>query len=123
MQFIDTFIDLQEKNSELKEVCSLKINNCRPDQRDISYKSIILYTLMIQNYFSKWFEVYTISNHEARTIAQSVVDNWVSRFGTATVEMHSNQGQKFESIIFTEICNFFNITKTRKRLSIHNLMV
>lgn len=70
------------------------------------------YTLVVQDYFSKWVEVYTMPNQEAGTVAKCVVDNWVCRYGVPT-EIHSDQGRNFESFIFTEMCTILNITKTR----------
>ena len=47
------------------------------------------YTMVIQDYFSKWVEVFTIPNQETETIAQMLVDNWISRF-VIPIELHSD---------------------------------
>ena len=45
------------------------------------------YILVVANYFSKWFEAYPPSNQEATTLAQAIVNEWVSRFG-APMALH-----------------------------------
>lgn len=39
------------------------------------------YMLVIMDYFSKWPEVHAIPNQEATTVAQAMVECWVSRYG------------------------------------------
>ena len=34
------------------------------------------YIMVISDYFSKWPELYAISNQEATTIAKMLIDNW-----------------------------------------------
>ena len=70
------------------------------------------YVLVVMDYFSKWPEVYPIPNQEAKTIANVIVDNWISRFGVP-MELHTDQGRNFESVVFQEVCQILGINKTR----------
>jgi transposase InsO family protein len=64
------------------------------------------------DYFSKWPEVYALPNQEATTVADVLVEQWVSRFGVP-MELHSDQGRNFESHVFREVCKLLGIHKTR----------
>ena len=70
------------------------------------------YLLVIQDYFTKWVEVYPLPNQEAVTVAEVLVQQFVSRFGVPMV-LHSDQGRNFESAVFTEMCALLGIEKTR----------
>ena len=45
---------------------------------------------------SKWPEAYAIRNQEGMTVAKTLLDNWIARFGVP-VELHSDQGRNLES--------------------------
>ncbi|XP_055865165.1 uncharacterized protein LOC129922553 [Biomphalaria glabrata] len=51
-------------------------------------------------------------NQEATTVAETIVENWISQFGVP-MELHSDQGRNFESRVFQEMCRVFGIDKTR----------
>lgn len=57
------------------------------------------YILVVMDYFSKWVEVYPMPNQEAPTVAQALIENWISRYGVP-IELHSDQGTNFESTCF-----------------------
>ena len=68
--------------------------------------------LVIGDYFTKWLDAYPIKNMEATTIAQVLVERFVSQFGVPN-EIHSDQGTSFASSIFKEVCTLLGIVKTR----------
>lgn len=70
------------------------------------------YILVAIDYFSKWPEAYAIPNQEAKTIAETLINNLISRFGTP-LELHSDQGRNFESQLFQQVCELLKIHKTR----------
>ncbi|KAI5743998.1 hypothetical protein M8J77_024652 [Diaphorina citri] len=70
------------------------------------------YILVIMDYFSKWPEAFAIPNQEATTVADCLINHWVSRFGVP-LELHSDQGRNFESQVFQEVCSVLGIKKTR----------
>lgn len=40
-----------------------------------------IYISMVMDYFSTWAETFTISNQEAVTVAEMLVNEWISSFG------------------------------------------
>ncbi|XP_017298817.1 protein NYNRIN-like [Diaphorina citri] len=70
------------------------------------------YILVIKHYFSKWPEAFAIPNQEATTVADCLINHWVSRFGVP-LELHSDLGRNFESQVYQEVCSVLWIKKTR----------
>ncbi|GFU17622.1 retrovirus-related Pol polyprotein from transposon 412 [Trichonephila clavipes] len=48
------------------------------------------YLLFVIDYFTKWTEVYPIPDQEAPTVAEAVVQHWISRYGVP-LQLHSDQ--------------------------------
>lgn len=71
-----------------------------------------LYIMVVGDYFSKWTEAYPVPNQEAETLAQVLMNEWVSRYGTPR-SLHSDQGRSFESNLFQQLCQLLDISKTR----------
>lgn len=70
------------------------------------------YILVVSDYFTKWTECFAIPNMEARTVADKIVREVITRFGVPTM-IHSDQGKQFEGHLFTEMCKMLNVKKTR----------
>lgn len=70
------------------------------------------YIMVVCDYFSKWTESYAIPNHRARTVAEVLIEQFVSRFGVP-LQLHSDQGREFESGLIEELCKLLQINKTR----------
>ncbi|ROT66947.1 hypothetical protein C7M84_015001 [Penaeus vannamei] len=70
------------------------------------------FILVAMDYFTKWPEAYPITNHEAVTVAEVLVNQFFSRFGVSG-ELHSDQGREFEAAVFRECCQLMGIRKTR----------
>ncbi|XP_030595635.1 uncharacterized protein K02A2.6-like, partial [Archocentrus centrarchus] len=70
------------------------------------------YVVAAMDYFTKWPEAYAIPDQEAETVADTLVEGMLSRFGTAGV-LHSDQGRNFESRVFAAMCERLGIQKTR----------
>ena len=68
--------------------------------------------LVIVDYFTRWVEVFPLPDQTAKTIAHSLVHEFVCRFG-APLEIHTDQGRNFESSLFREVCRLLDIYKTR----------
>ena len=68
--------------------------------------------LVITCYFTKWVEAYALPDETAETVAEALVNDFVSRYGTP-VSIHSDQGRNFESTLFQEVCRLLGIRKTR----------
>ena len=43
------------------------------------------YILVVIDYFTRWAEAYAIKNQEARTVAEVLLENFVTRFGVPHV--------------------------------------
>ncbi len=70
------------------------------------------YVLVAMDYFSKWPEAYALPAQDAKSVAEVLVNQFVSRFGVP-LELHSDQGTNFESATFKEMCRILGIKKTR----------
>ena len=68
--------------------------------------------LVVMDYFTKWPEAYALPNQEAVTVAKVLVDEFIPRHGVP-LELHSDQGRNFESIVISEMCKLLGIHKTR----------
>ncbi len=53
-----------------------------------------VYLLVMADFFSKWAEATPLPNQEARTVADAIINHWVSRFGVPDSN-HSDQGSNF----------------------------
>ena len=69
------------------------------------------YILVVSDYFTKWTEAFPMPNMEARTVADIIVREVVSRFGVPS-SIHSDQGRQYESQLFSKMCKVLHI-KTR----------
>ena len=69
------------------------------------------YIMIVVDYFTKWAESYAIPNQEASTVANKLVQEFISRFGTVR-QIHTDQGRNFESKLFQSVCELLNIEKT-----------
>lgn len=62
------------------------------------------YIHVVQDYFTKWVECYSLPNNQAVTVAGIIVGEWVCRYG-APLSLHSDQGINFDPEVFqTVIC-------------------
>ena len=57
------------------------------------------FILVVSDYFTRWPEAYAIVDHVATTVAQTLIEEWVSRYGIMHT-LHSDQGREFESKVF-----------------------
>ena len=58
--------------------------------------------------FSKWMEAYALPNIEAKTVAEKLILEFVSRFG-APSRIKSDRGRQFECKLFEEMCRLLEI--------------
>ena len=70
------------------------------------------YILVVSDYFTKWVEACPMPNQEIVTIANVLVNEFISRFGVQLL-LHSDQRSQFESSLFQELCSLLDIDKTR----------
>ena len=60
------------------------------------------YILAVGDYFSKWTEVFPLPNQEAKTVAERLVNEVISRQG-ALERIHIDQGHSFEAQLLKEM--------------------
>ena len=70
------------------------------------------YILVISDYFTHWVEAFGMPDQEASTVADVLVQGFISRFGVPS-QIHSDQGAQFESHLFKSLCELLGIEKTR----------
>ncbi|GFW27970.1 retrovirus-related Pol polyprotein from transposon 412 [Trichonephila clavipes] len=68
--------------------------------------------LVVMDYFTKWPGTYPIPNQEASTVAEVLVQHWISQLGVA-LQLHSDQGRNFDSTVCKRLCEILAIDKTR----------
>ncbi|GFW85400.1 retrovirus-related Pol polyprotein from transposon 412 [Trichonephila clavipes] len=77
------------------------------------------YLLVVMDYFTKWPEVYPIPDQEAPTVAEAVVQHWISRYGVP-LQLHSDQGRNFVSAVLKGVCELLGeLTRPRPHLCTH----
>ena len=70
------------------------------------------FILVVIDFFTRWVEAFATKNQEARTTAELLVTEVFSRFSVPYI-IHTDQGVQFESALFKEICDLFDVTRTR----------
>jgi len=70
------------------------------------------YILVVMDYFSKWVEALAMPEQSAATVAHLLVTEVICRFGVP-LQIHTDQGRNFESVLFKEVCRLLDIEKTR----------
>ena len=70
------------------------------------------YISVISDYFSRWGEAFGMSDQEASTVTDCLLQGFVSRFGVPS-QIYSDQGAQFESNLFQALCRILGIEKTR----------
>ena len=74
-----------------------------------------LYILVVIDYFTKWVELFPLSDTKAKTISQIFLDEVICRFGFP-VRIISDNGVQFVSTIFTNVCQSLGIKHQRTPL-------
>ena len=70
------------------------------------------YKLVVSDYFTKWFEAYSVRYMKAKTVAETLVEGFKSRMGEPMI-IHSEQGSDFEIRLFQHMCALLGIKKIR----------
>ncbi|CAC5383301.1 unnamed protein product [Mytilus coruscus] len=69
------------------------------------------YVLVLCDCFTKWTEAYAIPDQESLTIARTILNEFICRFGSP-LQLHFDQGRSFEAKLFQDLCDFLKIDKT-----------
>ena len=68
--------------------------------------------LVICDYFTKWVEAFPLVDHRATTVADTLVTEVFLRFGVPRY-LHSDQAPEFMSELMSELCELFELQRTR----------
>ena len=63
------------------------------------------------DYFSKWVKALAMPEQSAATVAHLLVTEVICRFGVP-LQIPTDQGRNFESVLFKEVCRVLDIKKT-----------
>ncbi len=66
------------------------------------------YVLVVEDYFTKFVNLYALPNQTAQSVAQCLFDNHVLLHGIPEA-LHSDQGRQFESEIGQRLCQLLGI--------------
>ncbi|GFX09345.1 retrovirus-related Pol polyprotein from transposon 412 [Trichonephila clavipes] len=69
--------------------------------------------LVVMDYFTKWPEAFPIPDQEASTVAEVLVQHWISRFGVPLQLIITDQGRNFDSAVCKRLCEILAIDKTK----------
>uniref|UniRef100_A0A3P9GYP2 Integrase catalytic domain-containing protein n=1 Tax=Oryzias latipes TaxID=8090 RepID=A0A3P9GYP2_ORYLA len=70
------------------------------------------YVLVVEDYFTKFVNVYALPNQTAETVARCLFEDYVLVHGVPEV-LHSDQGRQFEAEVIQNLCRLLGIAKTR----------
>lgn len=70
------------------------------------------YVLVVEDYFTKYVNLYPLPNQSAQTVAQCLFEDYVLLHGVPGT-LHSDQGRQFEAEVVQILCRLLSIKKTR----------
>uniref|UniRef100_A0A8C7WTG9 Gypsy retrotransposon integrase-like protein 1 n=1 Tax=Oryzias sinensis TaxID=183150 RepID=A0A8C7WTG9_9TELE len=70
------------------------------------------YVLVVEDYFTKFVNVYALPNQTAKTVARCLFEDYVPVHGVPEVP-HSDQCRQFEAEVIQNLCRLLGIAKTR----------
>ena len=68
--------------------------------------------LAVTDYFTKWVEIFGVPDQSVLTCMEVILHEIFGCYG-CPYDVHSDQGQNYESHIFTELCQLLEIQKKR----------
>jgi hypothetical protein len=70
------------------------------------------YIMVVGDAVSKWCEAYPVPDMTAYTVADVLSTQWFCKMGVPS-QLHTDQGRCFESELFKELCEIWDVHKTR----------
>ena len=70
------------------------------------------YIILIGDHFNKWREAIPLPDQTAATTSDGLLEGWICRFG-CPYSIHTDRGTNFESQVFANLFQKFEIDKTR----------
>ena len=97
---------IQEQAGAALERCAMDFSGPWPASREGNQ-----YILVVQDYYTKWLELWALPDRKATTVAKCLV-GFMQRYG-GIQKLHSDQGREFESNLIKEVCAHWGVDKTR----------
>jgi len=69
------------------------------------------YVLVVQDYLSKYVNLYAIPDQHAITVAKCLFENFICKHGIPEM-LHTDQGRQFESDLVKHLCDLLCVQKT-----------
>ena len=76
------------------------------------------YILVATDHFTKWVEIFAVTDQTAATTARVILNEVIARFG-CPYDILSDQGRNYESQLFQDLCKLLEIRKTRTTTANH----
>ena len=70
------------------------------------------YILVVTDLFSKWVEAFPLASTDADTLAKTLVNEVISRYGVPS-SLHSDQGANLTGQVVSSLCKCLGITRTQ----------
>lgn len=70
------------------------------------------HVLIVTDVFSKFTQAYPARDQKASTVAKLLTEGWFYRYGVPK-RLHSDQGRSFEGDLMKQLCQLYNIAKSR----------
>uniref|UniRef100_A0A3B3CH96 Integrase catalytic domain-containing protein n=1 Tax=Oryzias melastigma TaxID=30732 RepID=A0A3B3CH96_ORYME len=70
------------------------------------------YVLVVEDYFTKFVNLYALPNQTAQTVARCLFEDYVLVHGVPET-LHTDQGRQFEAEVVQLLCRWMGIKKTR----------
>ena len=70
------------------------------------------YIMVVEDYFTKWVEAYSIVDHTAQSVGDKLLTEWMCRFGVPS-GIHTDQGKEFDSNLILHLSKELGNDKTR----------
>ena len=93
--------------SEPMELVSMDLVTNLPETAS-GYKHM----LVITDHFTRWVEAYPLRDEKASTIADVLVNEFISRFGVMK-RVHSDQGRNFVGAVMKAVCELLDIQQSQ----------
>ncbi|GFS19132.1 Pol polyprotein [Elysia marginata] len=70
------------------------------------------HVLVLTDIFTKWTVAVPVHDQTTKTVVKVLINDWILKYG-APQQLHSDQGSSFEAAVVKELCEQYQINKTR----------
>lgn len=73
------------------------------------------YVLVVEDYFTKFFNLYAVPDQKATTVAECLFQNYILEHGVMET-LHTDMGRQFKSEVVRHLCRMLGVKKTHTTL-------